>query len=518
MGAIDALIRNDSSKQSDDGGGLSTTVDPDVISMHNRKVILRHLLVGQLPVPQLLPRNSIRPAIAFVLVLQPRSIWLLQVECQFELAGIGSQWTKFRHVGSVLPQEVGAERTDLLVSPSSANPYDALLSLDELGDYRPSHSCSGVDTPYRRNQSDRLARLQAYFEGLSATVAALTPANPTSATAPCVVPHLGGKARYRSTFYKILTRSHWYHRKFGRATANARGEAQRETVRTATKDTTPLRHNGWTNNGTTRSIFLPVVRNRICAGAATRLTSPKLVAGFEVKATTTIADMLRFKFIALFFFIVVSRAQDNVLLANNYLDSVLSSVQTDRSLLAAIDPLRVADFGEENYRIHGGEVVGLSSFYRNGNSTIHYTQDEVLVMAPMIVRSIMFFGRHRYSKYGVTIKGDIEAKVESVEILITYRAPRSGGDAKLESFQVESLKGLQVTKITGMSRAFNWLLRIVANRVARQFQGKIEGALEEEASKFISSQVDKKSFPPMSGPPTEEKGTSFPDTYPPGPF
>ncbi|KAH9361905.1 hypothetical protein HPB48_003686 [Haemaphysalis longicornis] len=51
------------------------------------------------------------------------------------------------------------------------------------------------------------------------------------------------------------------------------------------------------------------------------------------------------------------------------------------------------------------------------------------------------------------------------------------------------MDGMKVTRITGVSAAFNWLLKIVANRVARHFQGRIEAALQDEVSKFIATQV-----------------------------
>ncbi|XP_064465246.1 uncharacterized protein LOC135376678 [Ornithodoros turicata] len=84
-------------------------------------------------------------------------VWFLQVECQFALGGITSQLTKFRHVVSVLPQDVAAQVVDILSAPPAANEYDALktavlerttaserkrfkelLSSEDLGDRRPS--------------------------------------------------------------------------------------------------------------------------------------------------------------------------------------------------------------------------------------------------------------------------------------------------------------------------------------------------------------------------------------------
>lgn len=84
-------------------------------------------------------------------------VWFLQVECQFALAGVTSQLTRYRHVVSVLPQEVAAEIIDILSAPPTTTPYDTLktavlertmtserrriqqlLSAEEIGDRRPS--------------------------------------------------------------------------------------------------------------------------------------------------------------------------------------------------------------------------------------------------------------------------------------------------------------------------------------------------------------------------------------------
>lgn len=85
------------------------------------------------------------------------AIWFHQVDCQFALANITAQLTKYRHVVSALPPDVAAEVTDLLLAPLPANPYDALrnaiierttqserkrlqqlLSAEEIGDRRPT--------------------------------------------------------------------------------------------------------------------------------------------------------------------------------------------------------------------------------------------------------------------------------------------------------------------------------------------------------------------------------------------
>ncbi|KAL1425789.1 hypothetical protein MTO96_018947 [Rhipicephalus appendiculatus] len=214
---------------------------------------------------------------------------------------------------------------------------------------------------------------------------------------------------------------------------------------------------------------------------------------------------------------------DDVALANDYVDNVLDMMRNDRDLLSAIDPLQVPDFGENTFQITGGQVLGLSAFYRSGNSTVQMSRDTAIVTTPAAVNDVFFTGRHRASRFGLTISGEIEASVNRVNTLIVYRAPTKGGEARLEYFQasiypwlVDRMDGLKVTRITGVSSAFNWLLKIVANRVARHFQGRIEAALQDEVSKFISTQVDRSRFPALSGNGSRISGESF--AYPSAPF
>lgn len=123
-------------------------------------------------------------------------------------------------------------------------------------------------------------------------------------------------------------------------------------------------------------------------------------------------------------------------LANEYLDNVLTSMRTNRSLQAVIDPLPVPEFGEKYFTITNGQVLGLSSFLRGGNSGVQYAGDTVIVSAPVVVNNVLFTGQHKASRFGITIDGDIEAKVDNVRSLLLYRAPRKGGEARLDSFQV----------------------------------------------------------------------------------
>ncbi|XP_064472586.1 uncharacterized protein LOC135387161 [Ornithodoros turicata] len=93
------------------------------------------------------------------------TIWFVQVECQFQLAGITTQATKYQHVVSVLPPEVASDVTDILCAPSGPTSYDTLkaaiiqrtmashrkrfqqlLSVEDLGDRRPSQFLRHMQT------------------------------------------------------------------------------------------------------------------------------------------------------------------------------------------------------------------------------------------------------------------------------------------------------------------------------------------------------------------------------------
>ncbi|XP_064479153.1 uncharacterized protein LOC135392367 [Ornithodoros turicata] len=56
------------------------------------------------------------------------SVWFLQAECQFQLAGISTQPTKFRNVVFVLPPEVASDVADVLMARMGETPYDTLKS------------------------------------------------------------------------------------------------------------------------------------------------------------------------------------------------------------------------------------------------------------------------------------------------------------------------------------------------------------------------------------------------------
>lgn len=85
------------------------------------------------------------------------TIWFIQAETQFQLAGISQQLTMYRHIVAALPPEIAMEVADVLQTPPQQDQYtrlksaildrttlterkrlQQLLNAEELGDRRPS--------------------------------------------------------------------------------------------------------------------------------------------------------------------------------------------------------------------------------------------------------------------------------------------------------------------------------------------------------------------------------------------
>ncbi|XP_064462468.1 uncharacterized protein LOC135373138 [Ornithodoros turicata] len=115
-----------------------------------------------LPPPGMASSSSV-PPVAHVAVWLPPfwtfnpTIWFLKVEAQFQLAGITTQATQYRHIVAVLPPDIALEVDDILSSPQGESPDDQLkdailqrttaserkrlqqlLTAEELGHRRPS--------------------------------------------------------------------------------------------------------------------------------------------------------------------------------------------------------------------------------------------------------------------------------------------------------------------------------------------------------------------------------------------
>lgn len=69
------------------------------------------------------------------------------------------------------------------------------------------------------------------------------------------------------------------------------------------------------------------------------------------------------------------------------------------------------------------------------------------------------------------------------------------GRAKLESFKVIHLGNYKIKKITGMSVVLNWLLKLIANAVAKNSRGKIIDGLENGVATAVGDLLEKYQLP-----------------------
>lgn len=91
------------------------------------------------------------------------------------------------------------------------------------------------------------------------------------------------------------------------------------------------------------------------------------------------------------------------------------------------------------------------------------------------------------------ILGKAEISVQHLAVKLDFSS--TNGNAHLNSFKVTNLGNYKVRKITGMSDALNWLLKIIGNKIAGNSRGKIISALENEGGKALRDILKKNKLP-----------------------
>lgn len=71
------------------------------------------------------------------------------------------------------------------------------------------------------------------------------------------------------------------------------------------------------------------------------------------------------------------------------------------------------------------------------------------------------------------------------------------GKAKLDTFKVVHLGDYKIKKITGMSVVLNWLLKLIANAVAKKSRGKIIDAMENGVASAVGGLLEKYQLPKL---------------------
>ncbi|XP_054708970.1 uncharacterized protein LOC129218676 [Uloborus diversus] len=179
--------------------------------------------------------------------------------------------------------------------------------------------------------------------------------------------------------------------------------------------------------------------------------------------------------------------------ANAYVDEVLENLRNEPWILSQLDPLDIPEVDEKNFRLENGQVKGLSSLYRHGNCTLAYNGEIVNVSAQVAVRDVIVEVKYAAKALFFWIKGHATVSVEDLAVRMDISG--KDGRAKLDSFKVIHLGEYKIKKITGVSVVLNWLLKLIANGVAKKSRGKIIDAMENGVSKAVSDLLDKFQLP-----------------------
>ncbi|KAG8198035.1 hypothetical protein JTE90_001870 [Oedothorax gibbosus] len=185
--------------------------------------------------------------------------------------------------------------------------------------------------------------------------------------------------------------------------------------------------------------------------------------------------------------------EDTVGNANDYVDEVLNNLRKEPWILSKIEPLDIPDVNEKSFEIKNGQIKGLSSLYRHGDCTLDYDGEIVKVSAQVAVRDVEVDLKYAAKALFFWIKGHATVKVEQLAV----RMDLSGKDGKanLDSFKVIHLGEYKIKKITGMSVVLNWLLKLIANAVAKNSRAKIIDAMENGVATAVGDLLNKYQLP-----------------------
>ncbi|XP_076321961.1 uncharacterized protein LOC143231296, partial [Tachypleus tridentatus] len=171
----------------------------------------------------------------------------------------------------------------------------------------------------------------------------------------------------------------------------------------------------------------------------------------------------------------------------------------NREYISKIEPLVVGTAVDEGkFRVTDVVVRGLSSIGRRGDVTL--TNDEankkVVLNANLGVSGVSASGRYRYRQNRfIKLKGSLNARINEIAVQIILSAPLNGGQVTLVSAKVTRFEGFKITKVSGASFLFNWILKYAANKIAKKSKDKIVSGMESSLQRYLKDALVKVTFP-----------------------
>ncbi|XP_076331688.1 uncharacterized protein LOC143236902 isoform X2 [Tachypleus tridentatus] len=166
-----------------------------------------------------------------------------------------------------------------------------------------------------------------------------------------------------------------------------------------------------------------------------------------------------------------------------YVDSVLQNAKHQIP-----DPIPLHNV-DKTVHLRDGEVRGLSSLYRSGNSYISCNKDSVAIQISLGLRDLK--GHYRWKKKiaFIRLSGHIFIKVTNFQATIKISQNLSKPKPRLDSFEITRLSGIKI-QITGLG-PLSYLLSSLSTLVASIFRKKIADAAEGPIRNAIRSALKK---------------------------
>ncbi|XP_076358182.1 uncharacterized protein LOC143250899 [Tachypleus tridentatus] len=183
---------------------------------------------------------------------------------------------------------------------------------------------------------------------------------------------------------------------------------------------------------------------------------------------------------------------------NRYIDEVILNFRNNREYVSAIDPFSIpVALEQSDLRVTNVVVRGLSNLKRSGDVSISLNDATAVteLEGRISVTSITLSGNYWAKKWIFKISGLIYGELGEVAVKLMLNADTNTGQVSLKDLQVVTFSGFQITKVTGLTVLFNWILKLIVNKVAQNMKSKIINIIQNELKYYLTDVLKNVKFP-----------------------
>ncbi|XP_076356845.1 uncharacterized protein LOC143250261 isoform X2 [Tachypleus tridentatus] len=184
--------------------------------------------------------------------------------------------------------------------------------------------------------------------------------------------------------------------------------------------------------------------------------------------------------------------------ANRYIDDLILNFRKNKDYVSKIDPFRISLVVENpNNKVYNVVVRGLSNLKRSGNVTLKVNNNTEIAELDggISVTGITFTGSYWAKWWIFKISGQIYGQLSEVAMKLILSTKLSTGQTNLKYLEVNRFSRFNITKVTGLTFLFNWILKIIVNIVAQRMKDQIIQTMEINLKKNIREILNKIKFP-----------------------